>query len=82
MKARSKVIWDRTGEMLGFSEDAELLRGIISAINEGNSLQQINNKDTNKIANKELNVYLNEREITKSVNRTQALNSTTTLMRR
>lgn len=82
MKARSKVIWDRTGEMLGFSEDAELLRGIISAINEGNSLQQINNRDTNKIANKELNVYLNEREITKSVNRTQALNSTTTLMRR
>lgn len=82
MKARSKVIWDRTGEMLGFSEDAELLRGIISAINEGNSLQQINNKDTNRIANKDTNVYLNEREITKSVNRTQALNSTTTLMRR
>lgn len=66
MKARSKVIWDRTGEMLGFSEDAELLRGIISAINEGNSLQQINNRDTNRIANKDTNVYLDGKEISKS----------------
>lgn len=66
MKARSKVIWDRTGEMLGFSEDAELLRGIIAAINEGNSLQQINNRDTNRIANKDTNVYLDGKEISKS----------------
>ncbi|MEB8206571.1 tape measure protein [Mammaliicoccus sciuri] len=66
MKARSKVIWDRTGEMLGFSEDAELLRGIISAINEGNSLQQINNRDTNRIANKDTNVYLDGKEISKA----------------
>lgn len=66
MKARSKVIWDRTGEMLGFSEDAELLRGIISAINEGNSLQLINNRDTNRIANKDTNVYLDGKEISKS----------------
>ncbi|MBF9297192.1 peptidoglycan DD-metalloendopeptidase family protein [Staphylococcus schleiferi] len=66
MKARSKVIWDRTGEMLGFSEDAELLRGIITAINEGNSLQQINNRDTNRIANKDTNVYLDGKEISKS----------------
>ncbi|WP_058612496.1 tape measure protein [Mammaliicoccus sciuri] len=66
MKARSKVIWDRTGEMLGFSEDAELLRGIIAAINEGNSLQLINNNDTNRIANKDTNVYLDGKEISKS----------------
>lgn len=66
MKARSKVIWDRTGEMLGFSEDAELLRGIISAINESNSLQLINNRDTNRIANKDTNVYLDGKEISKS----------------
>lgn len=66
MKARSKVIWDRTGEMLGFSEDAELLRGIISAINEGNNLQLINNRDTNRIASKDTNVYLDGKEISKS----------------
>ncbi|MFI3377673.1 peptidoglycan DD-metalloendopeptidase family protein [Mammaliicoccus sciuri] len=65
-RARNKVIWDRTGEMLGFSEDAELLRGIITAINEGNSLQQINNRDTNRIANKDTNVYLDGKEISKS----------------
>lgn len=71
MKARSKVIWDRTGEMLGFSEDAELLRGIISAINEGNNLQSINNRDTNRIANKNTKVFLDSKEITKNVNNIQ-----------
>lgn len=68
MKARSKVIWDRTGEMLGFSEDAELLRSIFTAINEGNKLQTINNRDTSRIANKNNNVYLDGKEITKTVN--------------
>ncbi|WP_436875380.1 tape measure protein [Mammaliicoccus sciuri] len=71
MKARSKVIWDRTGEMLGFSEEAELLRGIYSAINEGNNLQFINNRDTNRIANKNTKVFLDSKEITKNVNNIQ-----------
>ncbi|UXU79113.1 peptidoglycan DD-metalloendopeptidase family protein [Mammaliicoccus sciuri] len=71
MKARSKVIWDRTGEMLGFSEEAELLRGIYSAINEGNNLQSINNRDTNRIANKDTKVFLDSKEITKKVNNNQ-----------
>lgn len=71
MKARSKVIWDRTGEMLGFSEKAELLRGIYSAINEGNNLQSINNRDTNRIANKDTKVFLDSKEITKKVNNNQ-----------
>lgn len=71
MKARSKVIWDRTGEMLGFSEEAELLRGIYSAINEGNNLQSINNRDTNRIANKNTKVFLDSKEITKNVNNIQ-----------
>ncbi|WP_239748334.1 peptidoglycan DD-metalloendopeptidase family protein [Mammaliicoccus sp. A-M2] len=71
MKARSKVIWDRTGEMLGFSEDAELLRGIITAINEGNSLQQINNRDTNRIANKDTNVYMDGKRVAQQVSKRQ-----------
>ncbi len=71
MKARSKVIWDRTGEMLGFSEDAELLRGIITAINEGNSLQQINNRDTNRIANKDTNVYMDGKRVAQQVSKQQ-----------
>lgn len=75
MKARSKVIWDRTGEMLGFSEDAELLRNIFTAINEGNKLQSINNRDTNRIANKDNNVYLDSKEITQSVNFRQGIMS-------
>ncbi|MFI3546278.1 tape measure protein [Mammaliicoccus sciuri] len=73
MKARSKVIWDRTGEMLGFSEDAELLRGIITAINEGNSLQQINNRDTNRIANKEINIYMDGKQVAQQVSKRQGL---------
>ncbi|RTX73765.1 hypothetical protein CD117_04040 [Mammaliicoccus sciuri] len=71
MKTRSKVIWDRTGEMLGFSEDAELLRGIITAINEGNSLQQINNRDTNRIANKDTNVYMDGKRVAQQVSKQQ-----------
>lgn len=71
MKARSKVIWDRTGEMLGFSEDAQLLHGILTAINEGNSLQQINNRDTNRIANKDTNVYMDGKRVTQQVSKRQ-----------
>ncbi|MGG6839916.1 UNVERIFIED_CONTAM: tape measure protein [Mammaliicoccus sciuri] len=71
MKARSKVIWDRTGEMLGFSEDAQLLHGILTAINEGNSLQQINNRDTNRIANKDTNVYMDGKQIAQQISNKQ-----------
>lgn len=71
MKARSKVIWDRTGEMLGFSEDAQLLHGILTAINEGNSLQQINNRDTNRIANKDINVYMDGKQVAQQVSKRQ-----------
>ncbi|PTK16713.1 hypothetical protein BUZ90_02665 [Mammaliicoccus sciuri] len=71
MKARSKVIWDRTGEMLGFSEDAQLLHGILTAINEGNSLQQINNRDTNRIANKDTNVYMDGKRVAQQVSNNQ-----------
>ena len=71
MKARSKVIWDRTGEMLGFSEDAQLLYGILTAINEGNSLQQINNRDTNRIANKDTNVYMDGKQIAQQISNKQ-----------
>lgn len=71
MKARSKVIWDRTGEMLGFSEDAQLLHGILTAINEGNSLQQINNRDTNRIANKDTNIYMDGKQIAQQVSKRQ-----------
>ena len=71
LSARSKVIWDRTGEMLGFSEDAELLREIITTLETGNSLQAINNRDTNRIANKDTNVYMDSDKVTKSVNKKQ-----------
>ena len=71
MKARSKVIWDRTGEMLGFSEDAQLLHGILTAINEGNSLQQINNRYTNRIANKDTNVYMDGKRVAQQVSKRQ-----------
>lgn len=71
MKARSKVIWDRTGEMLGFSEDAQLLHGILTAINEGNSLQEINNRDTNRIANKDINVYMDGKIVAQQVSKRQ-----------
>ncbi|WP_426366292.1 peptidoglycan DD-metalloendopeptidase family protein [Mammaliicoccus lentus] len=71
MKARSKVLYDKTGDMLGFNEDTELLREIIEQISVGNQLQSVNNRDTNRIANKDSNVYLDGKEITKSVSSKQ-----------
>lgn len=66
MRARSKVLYDRTGEMLGFNEDAELLREVITLIDKTNQLQSINNRDTNRIANKDNKFYLDGKEISKS----------------
>lgn len=68
MKARSKVLYDKTGDMLGFNEDTDLLREIIEQLNVGNSLQSINNRDTNRIANKDTKVYLDGKDITNTVN--------------
>lgn len=73
MKARSKVIWDRTGEMLGFSEDAELLRELIETVNIGNELQSINNRDTSRIAKRSNDVYLDETKVTGKISKRQGL---------
>ncbi|MBO3062715.1 peptidoglycan DD-metalloendopeptidase family protein [Mammaliicoccus fleurettii] len=71
MRARSKVLYDRTGEMLGFNEDAELLREVITLIDKTNKLQSINNRDTNRIANKDTNVYMDGDKVTKKVSQKQ-----------
>ncbi len=71
MRARSKVLYDRTGEMLGFNEDAELLREVITLIDKTNQLQSINNRDTNRIANKDSNIYMDGDKVTKKVSRNQ-----------
>lgn len=72
MKARSKVLYDKTGDMLGFNEDTELLREIIEQISVGNQLQSVNNRDTKRIANKDSNVYMDGQKITKIVSKNQA----------
>src|SRR5699024_5883167 len=68
MKARSKVLYDKTGDMLGFNEDTELLREIIEQISVGNQLQSVNNRDTNRIANKDTYIYLDSKKVTQTVN--------------
>lgn len=67
-KVRSKAIHDKTGKMLGVDDDSTLLREIVDAINAGNSLQSINNNYARKTANKDTNIYLNGKKMTKEFN--------------
>lgn len=67
-KVRSKAIHDKTGKMLDIDDDASLLRDIVDALNAGNSLQSINNNYARKMANKDTNIYLNGKKMTKEFN--------------
>lgn len=57
-QARSKAIYDRTGEMLGFNEDTYHLMTIVSMLTESNELQEEGNDISKVIANKETNIEM------------------------
>lgn len=68
MKARSKVLYDKTGDMLGFNTEAEILKEVLEVLMQSRSIQDASRRTQEQIARKDSNVYLDSKEITKKVN--------------
>lgn len=64
-QARSKAIYDRTGEMLGFNEDTYQLMRIVELLSNSNELQAVGNDISRYIANKETNINMDGERVGK-----------------
>ena len=64
-QARSKAIYDKTGEMLGFNEDSYYLMQIAQMITESNKLQEEGNDISKIIAEKETHIDMNGERVGK-----------------
>ncbi|WP_239734672.1 tape measure protein [Mammaliicoccus sp. G-M28] len=71
MRARSKVLHDKTGEMLGFNEEAEILKDVLATLKQSKNIQDASRRTQEQIARKDTSVYLDSKEITKKVNHRQ-----------
>lgn len=74
-KARSKDIYDRTGEILGFNEEAEILERIVELLEVNNSMSGETAKGIKELVKKELKLYLDSKEITDAVNENNAIDA-------
>lgn len=68
-RTRSKQIHDKTGKLLGFDQDTQLLQEIVQHLEASNELQGIGNRNTRAIANKDFEVNMDGKAITDKVNR-------------
>lgn len=64
-QARSKAIYDRTGEMLGFNEDTNQLMRIVELLANSNEIQETGNDISRYIANKETNINMDGERVGK-----------------
>lgn len=64
-QSRSKAIYDRTGEMLGFNEDTNQLMRIVELLTNSNELQDAGNDISRYIANKETNINMDGERVGK-----------------
>lgn len=67
-RVRSKAIHDKTGKMLGVDDDTMLLQEIIDRLDANNQLQSIGNNYARQTANKDTNVYVDGKNMTKEIN--------------
>lgn len=70
-RMRSKALHDKTGQMLGIDTDTQLLQEIANLLEFNNDLSIEGNRNTKDIANKDTNVYIDEKGITRMVNNNQ-----------
>ena len=66
-RARSKAIHDRTGEMLGFNEDTEILRNLERLLMLQNKHAQAIEGHTKRTADKNVNVYMDSKIVGRQV---------------
>lgn len=70
-RARNKVIWDRTGEMLGFSREEEILENVLEVLKQSRNIQEASRRTQDQIAKKNTNVYMDGKEVAKVVSHRQ-----------
>ncbi|REH87842.1 peptidase M23 [Staphylococcus felis] len=64
-KIKSKAIWDRTGEMLGYTDDYELLKELVRLFNDNNEYtKEIRNNTSRKSEN---DIYMDGKKVGKVV---------------
>lgn len=67
-RMRSKVLHDKTGEMLGVDTDTRLLQDIVDLIAESNNIQLVGHKENRKNAEKYGRIMIDGKEITNHIN--------------
>ncbi|MDN6182532.1 MAG: hypothetical protein L0I92_07240, partial [Staphylococcus equorum] len=68
-RARSKVLHDKTGQMLGIDTDTQLLQEIVNLLDFNNDLNIEGNRNTKNILKKPSDIYMNSRKISEEVDR-------------
>ncbi|MEY9141083.1 peptidoglycan DD-metalloendopeptidase family protein [Mammaliicoccus lentus] len=71
MKARSKVLYDKTGDMLGFNTEAEILKEVLEVLMQSKYIQDASRMTQERIANKNTDIYMDSRKIAEQVSRRQ-----------
>ncbi|MDW3783621.1 peptidoglycan DD-metalloendopeptidase family protein [Staphylococcus saprophyticus] len=66
-KVKSKAIHDRTGEMLGFNEDVEIMRIMADLLRENNAYQSDIAENTERAANKSSVIEMNSKKVAQEV---------------
>ena len=66
-KVKSKAIHDRTGEMLGFNEDVEIMRIMADLLRENNAYQSDIAGNTERTANKSSVIEMNSKKVAQEV---------------
>lgn len=66
-KVKSKAIHDRTGEMLGFNEDVQVMRIMADLLRENNAYQEEIASNTERTANKSSVIEMNGRKVAQEV---------------
>lgn len=66
-KVKSKAIWDRTGEMLGYSDDYELLKEAVALLAQNNEYSRNTELHTRAMASNGLDIHMDKRKVGEAI---------------
>ncbi|EHP0466853.1 peptidoglycan DD-metalloendopeptidase family protein [Staphylococcus pseudintermedius] len=66
-KVKSKAVWDRTGEMLGYSDDYELLKEAVALLAQNNEYSRNTELHTRAMASNGLDIHMDKRKVGEAI---------------
>ncbi|EGQ3439696.1 peptidoglycan DD-metalloendopeptidase family protein [Staphylococcus pseudintermedius] len=66
-KVKSKAIWDRTGEMLGYSDDYELLKEAVALLAQNNEYSRNTELHTRAMASNGIDIHMDKRKVGEAI---------------